>query len=95
MTQTPLQGWHHTPDVPLHISPLFRWPLQPLEVLRWFWDSWFLMSERLILVAVAFISWTWLQPPLEVMQTLRPGPIAGMFARNLVLMTLVAGSLHL
>lgn len=95
MTQTPLKGWNHSPDVPVQTSPLFQWPPRPLEVVRWFWDSWFLISERLILVAVAVISWTWLQPPLEVMATLSAGPIALMLIRNLILMTLVAGGLHL
>lgn len=95
MTKTPLKGWHHSPDVPLQVSPLFSWPLRPLAVLRWFWDSWFLISERLILVAVAFISWTWLQPPMAAMATLQVGPVAWMFLRNLALMTLVAGGLHL
>lgn len=95
MTQTPLKGWNHSPDVPLEVSPLFRWPPQPMQILGWFWNSWFLISERLIIVAVALISWTWFQPPLEAMAQVSPGPVLAMLARNLILMSVVAGGLHL
>ena len=95
MSDTPLKGWNHTPNVPLQVSPLFRWPLQPVAILRWFWDSWFLISERLIIVAIAFISLTFFQPPLEETKTLAVGWVAEMYIRYLLLMTLVAGGLHL
>ncbi len=95
MTQTPLKGWNHSPDVPLEVSPLFRWPPQPMQILGWFWNSWFLISERLIIVAIALISWTWFQPPLEAMAQVSAGPVLAMLARNLMLMTVVAGGLHL
>lgn len=95
MAQEPIRGWHHTPPVPLQVSPLFRWPPRPMEIARWYWNSWFLVSERLILVAIAVISWTWFQPPQAAMQSLSPGPVLAMYARNLILMVLVAGGLHL
>lgn len=95
MSDTKLKGWHHVPDTPLTVSPLFTWPLRPMEVLRWVWNSWFLISERLILVAIAFVSVTWFQPPLEETRTLAFGWIAELYLRNLVLMTAVAGALHL
>ncbi|MEO1264595.1 MAG: sterol desaturase family protein [Pseudomonadota bacterium] len=91
----PLKGWNYVPDAPLRTSPLFAWPLRPLEILRWVWNSWFLISERLILVGVAFVSLAWFQPPLEDMRALEVGWIAGLYIRNLLLMTLVAGGLHL
>ena len=95
MAEDQIKGWNHMPPTPLRVSPLFTWPLRPLQIAKWLWNSWFLISERLILVAVAFMSVTWFQPPLEVTQTLAPGWILGLYARNLVLMTLVAGGLHL
>ena len=90
-----LRGWNHQPQTPLAVSPLFSWPLRPMEILRWFWSSWFLISERLILVGLAFVTVTWFQPPLEETRTLAPGWIAEIYLRNMVLMTLVAGGLHL
>jgi len=95
MADAKLKGWNHLPETPLTVSPLFTWPLRPMEILRWVWNSWFLISERLILVAVAFIAVTWFQPPLEETQTLAFGWIAEMWLRNMALMILVAGGLHL
>ena len=51
----PITGWSHIPEVPLKVSPFFRWPLEPFEMVRWLWNSWFLISERLILVGIAFV----------------------------------------
>lgn len=95
MTDTPLKGWNHVPDVPLQVSPFFAWPLRPRAMLAWLWNAWFLITERLIIVVIAFISMTFFQPPLEETQTLAVGWVAEMYVRNLVLMTLVAGGLHL
>ena len=95
MSDAPLKGWNHVPAVPLQVSPFFRWPLRPGAMLRWVWDSWFLISERLLIVGIAFASWHWLQPPLEEVRELAPGWVAQMWVRNLALMTLVAGGLHL
>ena len=91
----PLPGWNYTPDVPLQVSPVFRWPLSPMAVLTWFWTRWFLISEKLILVALALITWFWFHPPLETTATLAPGWILGLYARNLILFTTVVGALHL
>jgi len=95
MSDAPLLGWNHVPNVPIKVSPFFSWPLKPLDMIRWVWNSWFLISEKLILVGIAFISFYWFQPPLEETRTLAFGWIAGIYFRNLVLMTLVAGGLHL
>ena len=95
MSDAPLRGWNYVPKVPLRISPYFIWPPRPLAMLRWFWNSWFLISERLILVGVAFVSLLWFQPPLEETRSLAIGWIAELYVRNLVLMTVVAGGLHL
>ena len=95
MSDAKLKGWNHQPDRPLSVSPLFQWPLRPLAILRWFWNAWFLISERLLLVGIAFASVIWFQPPLEETRTLAIGWIAELYIRNLVLMSAVAGGLHL
>lgn len=95
MPDDPVKGWNHHPAVPLSVSPFFTWPLRPLEMLRWVWHSWFLISEKLILVGIALVSFHWFQPPLEEVRTLAAGWIAELYIRNLCLMTLVAGGLHL
>lgn len=87
--------WHHRPPVPIQVSPLFRWPPDPVMIFRWLADRWLALAENSILVVVATISWLWFQPPPEVTKTLSFGWIAQIYMRNLVLMTVVAGGLHL
>ena len=95
MSDAPLKGWNHVPDVPMQVSPFFQWPPRPMNMLRWLWGSWFFITERLIIVGVACLSYLWFQPPLEEARTLAFGWIGEMYLRNLILMTVVAGGLHL
>lgn len=87
--------WHHRPDVPIAVSPLFSWPPDLGRVVRWFAARWFNIAENAIIALLAIACWSWLQPPLEEMRTLSPGWIAQIWVRNLGLMILVAGGLHL
>jgi len=64
-------------------------------MLKWVWDSWFLNPKKLIIVGIAVISFYWLQPPLEQTKTLAFGWVGEMLLRNLILMSTVAGGLHL
>ncbi|QJF50275.1 sterol desaturase family protein [Roseobacter ponti] len=95
MPDVPLKGWNHAPNVPLQVSPFFSWPPRPLAMAAWLWTSWFFITERLIIVAIACISFYFFQPPPEETRTLAFGWVAGIYIRNVVLMTLVAGALHL
>ncbi len=87
--------WHYKPVLPLQMSPLFTWPLQPLKALRWIVYSWLPISERLILVGFALVSWFYFTPELGVCETFKFRWIAEIYSRNLVLMVVVAGGLHL
>lgn len=49
---------------------------------------------RYVTVAIAFVSLTFTQPPLELTQNLEPGWITQIWLRNIMLMTLVASALH-
>lgn len=95
MADAPLKGWNYTPDVPLQVAPYYAWPPRPLAVLKWIWSAWFLITERLILVGVAFASLIWFQPPLEATKDLALGWIGQIWLRNILLMFAVAGGLHL
>ncbi|MCE8553430.1 sterol desaturase family protein [Ruegeria pomeroyi] len=95
MSDAQLKGWNHVPSVPLKVSPVFSWPPEPVEIARWFWDSWFLMTEKLIIVGIAFASFYWFQPPLEETGTFSVGWIAQIYVRNLLLALIIGGALHL
>jgi len=71
MSDAPLKGWNYVSNVPIEVSPFFKWPLRPLEMLKWVWDSWFLITEKLIIVGIAFISFYWFYPHLSKQRPLR------------------------
>ena len=95
MPEAKIKGWNHIPQVPIPVSPLFSWPPRPKEILKWMWNSWFLITENLILIAVATVTYFWFQPSLEQAQTLSLAWIAKVYIRNIVLLGAVAGGLHL
>ena len=87
--------WHYRPDVPIAVSPLFSQPFNLLAVLKWFVRGWFPLSENLLVLALAMISWTFFSPSLEQCREFGVDWIALIYLRNLALMFLVAGGLHL
>ena len=95
MSEPKLKGWHHMPEVPLKVSPFFSWPLEPLAMLQWLWNSWLLISEKLIILAIAFASYYWLQPPVEAMQSWEWSWMLALYARNFLLALAIGGALHL
>jgi len=77
-------------------SPLFRLPWNLKAVTRYlFAPEGFLWPTNLFFVALAIVSWLFFTPKLD--QTVRwaPGWVAEIYARNAVLLLIVAGGLHL
>ena len=87
--------WHFQPDVPVETSPLFSRPFRPIQVLKWFFRGWLPLTETLIVLALAVMSWMLFHPTLEQTRVFQFDWIALIFVRNLGLITLVAGGLHL
>ena len=87
--------WNHVPhSLPLQVNPLWRWPLDPSAAFAWWLKSWSPQSINLAIVALAFACWHWASPTLATAAT--PGWwILGLWLRNLILITLLAQSLHL
>ena len=54
-----------------------------------------MITKKLIIVGIAVIFFDWFQPPLEQTKTLAFGWVSKMLLRNLILMSTVAGGLHL
>ena len=87
--------WHYQPEVPLGVSPLFTWPINWSAAGKWLVAGWFPLSERLIILLLSFVAWFFFHPALIRCQVFQFDWIAQIFIRNLVMMGLVAGGLHL
>ena len=89
------RSWNWHPDIPIRTSPLFELPLQPIAILKWFASAWLPLTEFGLYLLLATIVWLWVQPPLAATESLAVGWVAAIWARNLVLMTVFATTLHL
>ena len=74
-------------------SPLFNGPWKPLVILKHLWNV--IWPYNLIYAAMAFVCWLYLTPSLETTAHFGIGWIAFLYLRNVVLLLLVAGALHL
>ncbi|MFT5220058.1 MAG: lathosterol oxidase [Planctomycetota bacterium] len=87
--------WDYHPELPIRVSPLFQRPFKLGALIRWYVGSWFPLSEKLILVALAFLSWFFFHPELSRCVNFEFGWFSEILLRNMILMVLVAGCLHL
>lgn len=87
--------WHYTPPLPLQVSPYFRWPPDAGAVLKWIFDGWFPLSERLIVLLLSILCWVYFHPALERCREFGLDWMAQIYLRNLALMIIIAGGLHL
>lgn len=87
--------WHYRPETPIQVSPFFSGPLSIKNCLRWVASRWLRLCENSILLGLSIFCWFYLQPSLEITKVLALDWIAAMYVRNLMLMTVVAGALHL
>lgn len=87
--------WNHIPETPIKVSPLWQWPPKPYEAFRWYFDSWFFLTVNGAIVALAVLSYFWFSPALETVLAPSISWMAGIWLRNAVIVTLLAGSLHL
>lgn len=88
-------AWNHSPQFPLETAPYFDWPPKPAQIGAWLARTWFPITERLVIVGLAVLTWVYLTPALERCREFAVGWIAEVYLRNLALMILVAGGLHL
>ena len=77
-------------------APLWAWPPRPLEVLKWiFGNPGYLWPWTVLYCLLAIATWVYTQPELSRMAEFRLDWIAQIYLRNLALLVLVAGGLHL
>ena len=89
------RGWNHTPDQAIALTPLFDWPPPSKKIVQWVSGIWLAVSARSAILAVSIFTWFFLQPDFTRVATFQFDWIAEMYLRNLALMTIVAGGLHL
>ena len=90
----PSRQWNYQPDLPIQTSPVFSKPWKFMAVAKWVFRSWFPISENLIVLSLALVSWIYFHPSLEQCREFGWQWISLIYIRNLVLMMLVAGGLH-
>ena len=86
--------WHPAvrPDAP----PIWKWPPRPLQVLQWiFANPGYLFPWNVMFAGIAILTWLYTQPELSRMAEFEIGWIAHIFLRNLVLLVVFYGALHL
>ncbi|MEI6876545.1 MAG: sterol desaturase family protein [Spirochaetota bacterium] len=84
------------PEVLPEPGPLFQWPWKAVRILKYYFAPvGFLWPTNLAVALFAIVAWLFFTPSLERTLTFQVGWIAEVFARNAVLMILVAGGLHL
>ncbi|MEI6606281.1 MAG: sterol desaturase family protein [Verrucomicrobiota bacterium] len=72
---------------------LFAWPWNPWNALKSLWAT--LWAYNYLYIAMAVVSWLYFTPSLETTKHFQPGWIGAIYLRNALLLTIVAGGLHL
>ena len=83
----------YAPNDALQIAPLFVFPPQPLNFLKWL--PGYFLPWNVLFMALAAVFWFYLTPDIATMKTLAPGWIIYLLARNSLLVLAVYGALEL
>ena len=87
--------WHFTPELPVKQAPYFERPFSVSESLKYLFNVWRPFNQRFLLLVLAIAAWTWFTPSLERAREFRLDWILEIGLRNLVIVLVVAGGLHL
>ena len=88
-------AWHFTPELPLRPAPFYDRPVRIGAIAKYVVNSWSPFGERFVFLLIALGIWTFFSPSLERTAEFRFDWIFEIWVRNLVLITIVAGGLHL
>ena len=83
----------YEPDLPITVSAILDWPPRPLATLRHIASM--MIPQGLIWVGIAVVVWNFFTPSMQRMATLSPGWVLEIYLRNVVMFTLVAGTLQM
>jgi sterol desaturase/sphingolipid hydroxylase (fatty acid hydroxylase superfamily) len=83
------------PDALPQPSPLFRLPWKPVEIFKYlFAPEGFFCPYNLLYALLAVASWLWFTPSLDRTRSFEFGWIAEIYLRDVALLILIAGGLH-
>ena len=88
-----LWNWH--PDLPISISSIFVFPPNLYSIAKSLASTWLVLSGRVVILIASIVSWLFFHPTLEQCVDFKSGWIFEIYARNLIIMMLFAGGLHL
>ncbi len=87
--------WHFTPELPLKQAPYFEQPFSLLDSLKYLANVWHPLRLRFMMLLLAIAAWTWFTPAIERAQEFQLDWMLEIGLRNLVIVLVVAGGLHL
>lgn len=87
--------WNFTPPLPIRMAPYWDWPMRPLAAMAYLLRSWNPVGMRFLFLVAALITWTWFTPDISRAQTVQFDWVSEVWLRNFILLTGVAGGLHL
>jgi len=87
--------WNYKPDVPIKTSPLFHRPVNISKIIRWYVGGWYPLTVNQLVLGLSLLSWWFFHPMLETCKEIHYAWVSQIFIRNLALIFLVAGGLHL
>lgn len=81
---------------PVRFFPLLDWPQKPMVVLKWFFGApGFLVPWFAIYLVITLAAYLFFTPEMSRMEVLQPGWALEILLRNVVLVTVFTGGLHL
>ncbi|MBT4871388.1 MAG: sterol desaturase family protein [Marinovum sp.] len=87
--------WSYSPALPIHNSPIFDWPPRPVAALKWISNRWLNITASSLFLIIAILVYNLGQPVPETLSILVPGWIFQIWMRNLILLGIFAGGIHL
>ena len=83
----------YQPSVPIRKPPLYAWPPRPLKAVRWLLFGLY-FPWGFLFIGLGIVSWNFLTPSSETMETLNLWWMGVIWLRNALLLSAVAGVLH-
>jgi lathosterol oxidase len=87
--------WHYKPDQPVRQAPYFEFPFSLINSLKYLYGVWRPFSQRFWLLLIAIGIWNWFTPSFERAASFELDWMLEIALRNLVIVLVVAGGLHL